>query len=740
MSAAVQPSLASEPAPPSGARPGSPAAGAPTGTEAGAGETPAVADVADAADAADVAELLRAHERAVQHLISLQKPDGGWEGEMVWNTMILSQYVIVQHAVGRRISAADKAAMIKHYRVNRTPGSEGGGWGMHGESPAYVFFTALAYVALRLLGVDKDDPLCADARAFLHRQPGGVLAIPHWGKFWLAMCGLYGYEGVNPFPPEVFLLPSAVPISPFNYYNHTRYIYLGIATLYGRRFRIDLGPLRDALRAELYTEPYDGIDFHRYRHEIAPSDVYVRPSAALRAAYDVLHRYERRPIRLLRERALKFCMERILYEMRNSAYQGVSPVNGLLNCLALFAADPCHPELGKCLDGMEAWKWQDEAEGIRYCGARSNSWDTAFAVQALCAAPEEVLAQKDVRAALRRAYRHLCGLQMREELPDYPREKRAPIRGGWCFSDGVHKWAVSDCTAEAVIALVSLHYVGSAVPPEERISDERLTEAARFILLRQNDDGGFGSYEARRAGGLLEHINPSEMYGSCMTERSYLECTASCIRGLVHLCDALRGRADAGLIAQMEGAIERGSLRLRRGQLGDGSYPGFWGINFTYGIFHVVEALRETGVNAQDPAVARAEKWLLGKQKPDGGWGEHYKSCLDGRYAEHPETQVVMTSWALLALLLGQDASDPRLLRAARFLASVQLPDGGFPQQAQNGVFFGTAMLDYRLYKSYFPVWALGRYLRMKTDDAAAFLASSADSAGRSRRARHPAR
>jgi lanosterol synthase len=727
VSAAVQ--LASEPAPPSGSRPGSPAATP--------GSDAAAADAADAADA-DLAELLRAHERSVRHLISLQKPDGGWEGEMVWNTMILSQYVIVQHAVGRKTLAADTAArdlMIKHYRQNRTPE---GGWGMHGESPAYVFFTTLAYVALRLLGVRKDDPLCAEARAFLHRQPGGVLAIPHWGKFWLAMCGLYGYEGVNPFPPEVFLLPSAVPISPFNYYNHTRYIYLGIATLYGRRFRIDLGPLQSELRAELYTEPYDRIDFYRYRHEIAPSDVYVRPSAALRAAYDALHNYERRPIRFLRERALKFCMERILYEMRNSAYQGVSPVNGLLNCLALFAADPSHPELQKCLDGMEAWKWQDEAEGIRYCGARSNSWDTAFALQALCAAPEELLLREDVRAALRRGYRHLCGLQMRAELPDYAREKRAPILGGWCFSDGVHKWAVSDCTAEAVTALCALHYEGSAVPPEERISDSRLTEAARFILLRQNDDGGFGSYEARRAGGLLEHINPSEMYGSCMTERSYLECTASCIRGLVHLCDALRGRIDAALLAQMEAAIDRGALRLRRGQLGDGSYPGFWGINFTYGIFHAVEALRETGVNAQDPAVARAAKWLLGKQKPDGGWGEHYKSCLDGRYAEHRETQVVMTSWALLALLLCHDASDPRLLAAARFLASVQLPDGGFPQQAQNGVFFGTAMLDYRLYKSYFPVWALGRYLRMKTDDAAAFLASSADSAGRSRRTRHP--
>ena len=177
-----------------------------------------------------------AHAAAVRHLLSLQKSDGGWEGEMVWNTMILSQYVIVQRAVGRTILPATAAKMIQHYRVTRTAD---GAWGMHSESAGYVFFTTLAYVALRLLGVPREDPLLVDARRFLHQQSDGVTAIPTWGKFWLAMCGLYGYEGVNPFPPELFILPQWLPIHPVHYYCHTRYIYLAIAYLYGRRFRID---------------------------------------------------------------------------------------------------------------------------------------------------------------------------------------------------------------------------------------------------------------------------------------------------------------------------------------------------------------------------------------------------------------------------------------------------------------------------------------------------------------------
>ncbi len=646
---------------------------------------------------------------AVFHLTGLQKSDGGWEGEMVWNTMILSQYILVQRACGQTIPPADVEQMIQHYRVTRT---SDGAWGMHGESSGYVYFTTLAYVALRVLGVSPSDPLCADARKWLRQQPSGVLGIPHWGKFWLAMCGLYGWDGVNPFPPELFVTPKWLPFNPFRFYNHTRYIYMGIAYLYGKRFQINLGDLRDALRSELFDRPFAQIDFSAYRHVVAQSDLYVAPSLALKAGYELLHQYEKRPIASLREHALGFCFDRILYEMKASAYHGLSPVNGLLNCLAIYSYNPNHPELPKCLAGMEAWKWQDEAEGIRYCGARSNSWDSAFATLAMTELPAS--AQVLVSSSLQRAYQHLCDLQMQQELPDYQAEQREPIVGGWCFSDGVHRWPVSDCTAEAVCALLALHEPGRPIPDSAKLSDERFRQAARFILRRQNEDGGFGSYEARRAGSLLENINPSEMYGSCMTERSYLECTSSCVRGLVALRSGLGARLGSELLLQVNTAIAKAVTLLRNSQRPDGSFPGFWGVNFTYGIFHVLEALHAAGLAAHDPVMQRAAVWLLSKQRDDGGWGEHYSSCLSGEYVPHEQSQVVNTSWAVLALLLALPSSHSAIERGIQFLHRSQLVDGSFPQQAQAGVFFGTAMLDYRLYKSYFPLWALARYARLR--------------------------
>jgi lanosterol synthase len=649
--------------------------------------------------------------RALEHLASLQQGPGYFEGEMVWNTMLLSQWVIVQKMVGRPIDEERRRLILRHFEVTQL---SDGSWPMHAEGPGWVFFTVLAYVAVRLLDVPPEHRLVAPARAWLR---GKVLGVPTWGKFWLSMIGLYEYEGMNPVPPELFLMPDALPFHPNRFYCHTRYIYLGIAYLYGRRFRRDLGPITHELRGELYDEPYDRIDFSKHRDDLAPSDTFVRPSAVLRAAYRALTGWERLPAPVrapLRRRALRRCEERIRYELMASRRQGISPVNGLLHCLALLAIDPSDPELGRAMDAMESWKWEDEAEGVRFCGAHSTAWDTAFAIRAITTAAAHTPLTVEAKDAVRAAYRWLEATQMQEELSDYERERRAPIRGGWCFSDGEHRWPVSDCTAEALTAILDAEAM-EIVHQREQIARTRLVEAVQFILLRQNEDGGFGSYEARRGGALLELVNPSEMFGNSMTERSYTECTASCVGALARWLRS-EGSSHPGLARQVEASVARGTALIRSRQLADGSYLGFWGVNFTYGIFHSVEGLLAAGVHRSDPAVARALAWLIAHQKSDGGWGEHWSSCMTDAYVEHPESQPAMTAWALLALAEGSDPASPDhavILRAIErgraCLERLQEPGGGWPQKAQSGVFFSTSMLDYRLYKDIFPTWALAR-------------------------------
>src|SRR5262249_39660665 len=184
------------------------------------------------------------------------------------------------------------------------------------------------------------------------------------------------------------------------------------------------------------------------------------------------------------------------------------------------------------------------------------------------------------------------------------------------------------------------------VPAEARIGSERLRRAAGFILSRQNRDGGFSTYERQRGPAWLDRLNPSEMFGRCMIDPSYVECTASSIRAL-----APRRAAEPSLDSPgLTRAIAAGAAYLRRMQRPDGSLPAAWGIHFTYAIFHFTEGLCAAGAPPADPALARAAGWLIRHQRGDGGWGEHWTAVRDDRYVEHA-SQPVMTAWALLALL-----------------------------------------------------------------------------------------
>jgi 2,3-oxidosqualene cyclase len=648
----------------------------------------------------DSERIIQAEQVALDYLLSQQKKTGDFEGEMVWCTMILAQAVIVRTIMGRPYHASEREKIILHFEVTQ---ATDGSWGMHPESPGYIFFTTLAYVALRLLNVAPEEGVTRRARQWLHGQKVGVEGIPTWGKFWLAIIGLYEYEGLNAIPPELFLLPEWLPFHPKRFYCHTRLIYLGLAYISGKRFVATLPQALVAdLRRELYLTPYERIPFSRLRHKLAPGDVYVPITPVLRLIYDGLAIFERWHGKKLREKALRVCMDRIEFEQKSTRHQGISPVNGLLNTLALYIENPLHPELEASLAGVEAWRWVDEKEGLRYVGARSNTWDTGFVLQAIAEISNPEFRTVD---AMTQAVEFLDRAQMTEETQDYQCYWRDPALGGWCFSDGEHRWPVSDCTAEALSGLIALYeHPGYASLP--RLPSERLRNGIRFILSRQNADGGFGTYERRRAGKLLELINPSEMFGQCMTELSYIECTASSLGAISHF-----RIMDPDFEAEkLENAAQRAISLLKGQQKPDGSWQGFWGINYTYATFHVARALRLAGINANDESLQRAANFLKSHQRADGGWSEHYTSCLEERYIEQPETQVVMTSWALLGLLEVLPPNDPAIQRGFLWLLSKQLPDGSWPMQSVNGVFFGAAMLDYRLYHTYFPVWAITRY------------------------------
>ena len=176
------------------------------------------------------------------HRLALQQADGCWEGEVVWCPMILAQYVIVRassgRAVDRRDARRDGPPLRGDSHARRRLGAAPRGAGLRLLHGARLRGAAPA----RPAGRTTAD---AAARAWLHAQPGGVLAIPTWGKFWLALSASTTTAGINPCParavpparagagpPRSLLLPHALHLS-----RHELPLR--------RRFRADLGPIAD---------------------------------------------------------------------------------------------------------------------------------------------------------------------------------------------------------------------------------------------------------------------------------------------------------------------------------------------------------------------------------------------------------------------------------------------------------------------------------------------------------------
>ena len=387
-------------------------------------------------------------------------------------------------------------------------------------------------------------------------------------------------------------------------------------------------------------------------------------------------------------------LDRIRWELETSDHTSISPVSGLLNIIALWLDDPEDPHFKRAIERFEGWIWEDDHKGTRVAGARSSCWDTAFALQALAAAAPHAA----IGGAATRGSAFLASQQIGKTFVGFRQAYRIDPNGGWCFAGVWHGWPVSDCAAEAVLGLVK---AGTGVDARLRLED-----AARFMLRCRNRDGGFGSYEPRTSRLGLEWLNPAEMFGDSMTEASYVECTASCLMALTEI----RESCSQMLQLAIDDAVTRAALWLRRRQNEDGTWPAAWGVHFIYGTMFAVAGLRAAGVTPTHPAIRRACAWLKARQRPDGGWGEHHTSCITGRYVVHEHAQVIQTAWALKTLI---EAGDPDWLaidRAAGFLVRSQSDDGTWPKQDMVGVFFHTALLDYELYRSYFPVWALGLY------------------------------
>jgi squalene-hopene/tetraprenyl-beta-curcumene cyclase len=265
--------------------------------------------------------------------------------------------------------------------------------------------------------------------------------------------------------------------------------------------------------------------------------------------------------------------------------------------------------------------------------------------------------------------------------------------GGWAFQ--YENAYYPDVDDTAVVAML-LHRNGDSAHAEA------ITRARDWILGMQSRNGGWGAFDAENNHEFLNHI-PFADHGALLDPPT-ADVTARCVSFLAQLGHAAN-----------EPVMTRGLAYLKREQEADGSWYGRWGTNYIYGTWSVLCALNAAGLPHADPAIQRGAQWLVGCQRPDGGWGEDeetYASAPPGQYRESTPSQ---TAWALLGLMAAGEVDHPAVARGIDYLKRTQREDGEWDEAAYTAVGFPRVFyLRYHGYRLFFPLVALARYRNLR--------------------------
>ncbi len=608
---------------------------------------------------------------AADGLLRLQRDDGHWAFELEADATIPSEYILLEHFLGR-INQPLHERMANYLREVQ---EDHGGWPLFHRGALDVSASVKAYFALKCVGDSPDAPHMVKARQAILSH-GGAAKSNVFTRIQLALFGAVPWRAVPVMPVEIFLLPSWFPfhLNKISYWSRT--VIAPLLVLMAKR-PLAVNPRRVDV-AELFTVPPEKVgNWHSNNSRSLLNPVFRALDAILRAGEPFIPKS-------LRQRAIDKALDWI--RPRLNGEHGLGAIYpAMANVVMMFHAlgySPDHPEAATAKRAVDLMVV--DTKDRAYCQpCFSPIWDTGLAVHAVL---ESGLDEKAARSGCE----WLARQQILDCVGDWAEQRPTVRPGGWAFQYANDYYPDVDDTAVVAMALDRLD--------REKYRDG-VDRAAEWILGLQSEGGGWGAFDADNTCFYLNHI-PFADHGALLDPPT-ADVTARCVSFLAQIGHRLENRA-------VHQAVEW----LRSEQEKDGSWFGRWGTNYIYGTWSVLCALNAVGVPSSDPMVRRAVEWLLSKQRLDGGWSEDGASYwTDQPRGEGKQSTPSQTAWAVLGLMAAGETDNPAVENGIRHLRETQKADGLWDEDLYTAVGFPRVFyLRYHGYKAFFPAWALARY------------------------------
>jgi squalene-hopene/tetraprenyl-beta-curcumene cyclase len=617
--------------------------------------------------------------RSQDFLLSLQLPDGYWQGELHVDATLCADTLLHMHWSGR-IDEILQAKCADHIRRKQTAD---GGWNIFVGGPSEINASVKAYFALKLAGDSPNASWMREARANILRL-GGIPQVNTYCRLYLALLGQFPWDYVPTIPPEIFLFPRWFFFNIHEMSSWSRTIIAPLAIL--NHFK----PTRNLPAAqqlhELYPAGMGDADFSlkKDRRFWAWRNFFLRCDAVLKI-------YNRIPVHPLRKLALKRTEEWMTARMGEGS-EGLSAIfpamlNSLMALQTLgYPAD--HPLVQKA-EADFAGLFLDDADGFRIQPCLSPVWDTAITTIAL--------GESGVPKNHPQLQKAAAWLESREVrfAGDWAARNPGVEPSGWAFEHSNKYYPDTDDTMMVLMAL------RQCTPADADKHGALFQRALKWLLSFQCDDGGWAAFDKNLNASWLEHVPFADH--NAILDPTCSDLTARVLELLGQIGHDPRAPE-----------VRRAVAMLRRTQEADGSWYGRWGVNYIYGTWQALRGLASIGTNMDEEWIRRALVWLESCQNDDGSWGETCESynfpALKGRGAGTPS----QTAWALMGLCAAGDPHRESIQRGISWLVSTQNPDGSWSESHTTGTGFPCVFyLKYDMYRNHFPLLALATFKKL---------------------------